>query len=88
MPRILGRARVGKTPLTEAYARRRTFLRGSLITLCDQIKRQLEDIRYFFQSCGCPLSPTTFEVRNVTLPDVSLLRDVELRFTAPLAKCA
>jgi hypothetical protein len=28
-----------------------------LVILCDQIKRQLEDIRDFFQSCGCSLSP-------------------------------
>jgi hypothetical protein len=28
---------------------------------------------------------TTFQVGNVTLPDVSLVRDVELRLTAPLA---
>jgi hypothetical protein len=55
------------------------------VILCDHIKRQLEDIRDFFQSGGCSLSPTTFQVGNVTLPDVSLVRDVELRLTAPLA---
>ena len=57
------------------------------LVLCDQIKRQLEDIRDFFQNRGCPLSPTTFQVGNVTLPDVSLVRDVELRLTTPFAKC-
>jgi hypothetical protein len=49
-----------------------------LVILCDQIKRQLEDIRDFFQSCGCSLSPTTFQVGNVALPDVSLVGEVEL----------
>ena len=57
-------------------------------TLCDQIQRQLENIRDFFQSRDCSLSPTTFQVGNVTLPHVSLVREVELRLTAPLAKCA
>jgi hypothetical protein len=53
-------------------------------TLCDQIQQQLEDIRDFFQSGGCSLAPTTFQVGNVTLSDVSLVRDVSLRLTAHL----
>ena len=57
------------------------------LALCDQIKRQLEDIRDFFQSCGCSFSPTTFQVGNVALPDVGLVRDVELRLTTPFTKC-
>ena len=57
------------------------------LVLCDQIKWQLEDVRDFFQSCGCSFSPTTFQVGNVTLPDVGLVRDVELRLTTPFAKC-
>ena len=69
--------------LTEACARCHTVLGGSVVVLRDQIKRQLEDIRDFFSN-----SPTTFQVGNVTLADVSLVRDVELRLTAPFAKCA
>jgi hypothetical protein len=47
-----------------------------LVVLYDQIKRQLENIRDFFQSCGCSLSPTTFQVGNATLPDVSAVATV------------
>ena len=86
--RWLGRPCVRKILLTEACALRRTIRRSSLVVLCDQIKRQLEDIRDFFQNCGCSLSPTTFQIGNVTLPDAGLVRDVELRLTAPFAKCA
>ena len=58
-------------------------LRGGLD---DKVKRNLEHVRNFFQRCGCSLSPSAFQVGNVTLSGVSLARDVELRFTAPLAK--
>jgi hypothetical protein len=34
----------------------------------------------------CSFSPTTFQVGNVALPDVGLVRDVELRLTTPFAK--
>jgi hypothetical protein len=57
------------------------------LILCDQIKWQLEDIRDFFQTCDCSFSPTTFQAGNVTLPDVGLVREVELRLTTPFAKC-
>jgi hypothetical protein len=53
--------------------------------LYNQIEWNLEHVGDFFQSCGCSLSPSAFQVGNVTLSDVSLVRDVELRFTAPLA---
>jgi hypothetical protein len=33
-------------------------------------------------------SPSAFEVGNIALSDASLVRDVELRFTSPLAKHA
>src|SRR5215472_3495557 len=56
--------------------------------LCDHIKRNLEHIRDFLQSCSCSLSPSAFQVGNVTLSNLSLVRDVELRFTAPLAERA
>ena len=90
---VTRRLRPGDAPASEKYyleacALRRIIRRNSLVVLCDQIERQLEDIRDFFQSCGCSLSPTTFQIGNVTLPDVSVVRDVELRLTAPFAKCA
>jgi hypothetical protein len=56
--------------------------------LYDQIKRNLERIRDLFQSCGCSFSPSAFQVGNVTLANLSLVRDVELRFTTPLAERA
>jgi hypothetical protein len=49
--------------------------------LYNQIKRNLEHVGDFFQSCDCSFSPSSFQVGNVTLPDISLVRDVELRFT-------
>jgi len=57
-------------------------------TLCDEIKRNLEHVRDFLQSCGCSPSPSAFQVGNIALSDASLVRDVELRFTAPLANYA
>src|SRR5580704_15071576 len=56
--------------------------------LCDEIKWYLEHVRDFLQSCGCSPSPSAFQVRNIALSDASLVRDVELRFTAPLANHA
>src|SRR5262249_29973937 len=61
---------------------------GGTIILYNQIKRNLEHVCDFFQSCSCSLSPSAFQIGNVTLSDISLARDVELRFTAPLAKRA
>jgi hypothetical protein len=54
--------------------------------LYDQIKRSLEHVCDFSQSSGCSLSSSAFQVGNVTLSNLSLVRDVELRFTAPLAE--
>jgi hypothetical protein len=56
--------------------------------LYDQIKRNLEHVCDFFQSSGCSFSPSAFQIGNVTLSNLSLVRDVELRFTAPLAERA
>ena len=53
--------------------------------LCNEIKWNLEYIRNFFQNCGCTLSPSAFQIGNVTLSEVSLGRDIELRLTAPFA---
>ena len=46
----------------------------------------IEHVRDFLQSCGCRLSSSVFQVGNITQSDVDLVRDVQLRFTAPLAK--
>jgi FAD binding domain len=87
--------------VAERTSDRRRFLLGDVahlsrgphhvcrrMILYDQIKRNLQHIRNFSQSCGRSLSPSAFQVGNVTLSDLSLVRDVELRFTAPLAKHA
>ena len=49
--------------------------------LCDEIKWNLEYIRNFFQNCDCTLSPSAFQIGNVTLSEVSLGREIELRLT-------
>jgi hypothetical protein len=56
--------------------------------LNDQIKRNFEHVGDFFQSCGCPFSPSVFQIGNVTLSNLSLMREIELRFSAPLAEHA
>jgi hypothetical protein len=58
------------------------------LILCDQIKRHLEQIYDFLQSCSCCLLPPAFQIGNVTLSNLGLVRDVELRFTASLAERA
>src|ERR1700730_14302781 len=69
-----------------AMSRREPRQTGGTMILYNQIKRNLEHVCDFFQSCCCAPSPSAFQVGNVALSDVRLVRDVELRFTAPFAK--
>jgi predicted RNase H-like HicB family nuclease len=57
-------------------------------SLCDEVKRNLERVRNSLQGRDRSLPPSAFQIGNITLSDVSLLRDIKLRFTAPLANYA
>jgi len=51
--------------------------------LCDEIKRNLEHSAIFFKATVIVF---VRQVGNITQSDASLVRNVDLRFTAPLAK--
>jgi hypothetical protein len=51
--------------------------------LYNEIELHLERVCDLLQSCGCSLFSSALQVGKVTLSDVSLVRDIELRFTAP-----